>query len=471
MLSWQRHFLHFMGFLAGMGGFLSACAVMAEPALVMDVASGDVLYEEQATDAWYPASLTKLMTIYVALSAVREGKIALDTPLVVSVRAASQMPSKMGFAPGTQVTLDNALKMLMVKSANDMAVTIAEGISGSVEAFAEDMNAAAASLGMRQSHFVNPNGLHDLAHVSSARDLAQIARALYLTFPEYARVYGIGSLRLGDEFIPTHNMLLGRYPGADGMKTGFTCASGFNLVASAERSGHRYIAVVLGAPSVAQREVKTAILLDRAFAGIDHPRGGLNGLFSQSTKAATAAPDLRNLVCKRRAFAMARFQAQLEALQAPLANQSSSFVADNALFPTAQNPAQQAGLMARKLMASVTAFEPVAVYVGAPAGYSGPLAQARPPHSPVGTEPAPVVAEANPPKPDVATPPTKGQEPSKVVRRGKAAAQTHAKSIAKAAHETRKVAHKIAKSTGKSTGDDDNAARAAKAKSAHNNSD
>jgi D-alanyl-D-alanine carboxypeptidase len=462
MFSWQSHCLHIMGFLAGMGGFLAAFAAMAEPALVMDVASGDVLYEEQAADAWYPASLTKLMTIYVALSAVREGKIALDTPLVVSARATSQAPSKMGFAPGTQVTLDNALKMLMVKSANDMAVTIAEGVSGSVEAFADDMNATAASLGMRQSHFVNPNGLHDPAHVSSARDLAQIARALYLTFPEYAAVYRIGTLRLGDELILTHNMLLGRYPGADGMKTGFVCASGFNLVASAERSGHRYIAVVLGAPSVAQREVKTAILFDRAFAGIDRPRGGLGSLFSQSSKAATSAPDLRNLVCKRRAFAVARFQAQLEALQAPLANQSSSFVADNALFVTAQNPAQQAGLMARKFMASVPAFEPVAVNIGALPGYNGPLAQARPPHSPVGTEPPPVTAEANPPKPDAAAPPTKQQD-----RHGKAAAQTHAKLIAKAAHETKKVAHKVAKTTG----DDDGAARPAKPKSVHANSD
>ena len=354
---WRKCFLRALGILAGIGGFLAACAAMAEPALVMDMASGDVLYEDQATDAWYPASLTKLMTMYVALSAVRAHKIALDTPLVVSARATSQGPSKMGFAPGTQVTLENAFKMLMVKSANDMAVTIAEGVSGSVEAFAEDMNAAAASLGMRQSHFVNPNGLHDPAHVSSAWDLALLARALYLTFPEYAGVYGIGSLRLGDELIPNHNMLLGRYPGADGMKTGFTCASGFNLVASAERSGHRYIAVVLGAPSVAQREVKTAILLDRAIAGIDRPRGGFGALFSQSSKAAATAPDLRNSVCKRRSFAMARFQAQLEALQAPLANQSSSFVADNALFVTAKNPAQQASLMARKIKATLPSFK------------------------------------------------------------------------------------------------------------------
>jgi D-alanyl-D-alanine carboxypeptidase len=467
---WSKSLLLAAGVSASAGGFLAATRAVAEPALVMDVASGEVLYEEQAADAWYPASLTKLMTLYVALSAVRDHKIALDTPLVVSARAASQAPSKMGFTPGTQVTLDNALKMLMVKSANDMAVTIAEGVSGSVEAFAQDMNATAAALGMRQSHFVNPNGLPDAAHVSSAGDLAQVARALYVNFPEFAGIYRIGALQLGDELIPTHNTLLGRYSGADGMKTGFTCSAGFNLVASAERSGHRYIAVVLGAPSVAQRMVKAAILLDRAFAGIDRPHEGF-ALFPQANRpaaaASTTAPDLRNLVCKRRSFAVARFQAQLATLQAPLATQSSSFVADNALFEPAANPALQANAMARKVMAAVPSFEPVPVNVGAPVGYAGLIAQARPPHSPVGTEPPP---ETTPPKPEVVAAPVKGPDlhgkpaADKRARRIAAHAKSsdedddtapvkvRAKASAKAAHEVGKVAHnKPVKTAGKTT--------------------
>ncbi len=148
------------------------------------------------------------------------------------------------------MTLGNALEMLIVKSANDIAITIAEGIAGSVEAFAEDMNATAAQLGMQQSHFVNPNGLHNPEHVSSARDLAVAGAGDLCQFSAIsADLFGIGALRLGDEIIPTHNNLLGRYPGADGMKTGFTCAAGFNLVASAERGDHHYIAVVLGAPT------------------------------------------------------------------------------------------------------------------------------------------------------------------------------------------------------------------------------
>src|ERR1700691_1649648 len=135
---------------------LGAASVQATPYLVVDADSGQVLMENEATAQWYPASLTKLMTVYVALDAVRSGKLTLDTPLVMSVRAARMPPSKMGFRPGTEVTLDNALKMLMVKSPNDVAVMVAEGVSGSVEAFANDMNAAGQRPGLPETHFVNP---------------------------------------------------------------------------------------------------------------------------------------------------------------------------------------------------------------------------------------------------------------------------------------------------------------------------
>ena len=139
------HAVASLGFIAAAILLAVAGRAAATPSLVIDVATGDVLYENEATQPWYPASLTKLMTVYVALSAVRDHQISLDTPLVVSRRAASMPPSKMGFRPGTEVTLGNALKMLMVKSPNDIAITIAEGIAGSVEAFADDMNDAAAA--------------------------------------------------------------------------------------------------------------------------------------------------------------------------------------------------------------------------------------------------------------------------------------------------------------------------------------
>ena len=252
---------------------LGAASAQATPYLVVDADSDQVLMENEATAPWYPASLTKLMTVYVALDAVRNGKLTLDTPLIMSARAARMPPSKMGFRPGTEVTLDNALKMLMVKSPNDVAVMVAEGVSGSVEAFADDMNAAAQRLGMHESHFVNPNGLHNPAHVSSARDMAIVARALLHEFPDHADLFSIGALQLGKQYIPNHNGLLGRYPGADGMKTGFTCPAGFNVVASANHSGRRLIVVVLGAPTARSRNQEAANLFDRGFA-----MGGGNAL-------------------------------------------------------------------------------------------------------------------------------------------------------------------------------------------------
>src|ERR1039457_4328568 len=161
----------------------------AEAQLLIEASTGKVLHAENATYPWYPASVTKLMTAYTTLRAIKEGRVAFDTLLMVSRNAAAQQPTKMGFKVGTGVTLDNALKMLMVKSANDMAVVIAEGVAGSVEAFADDMNETARSLGLTQSHFVNPNGLPNPEHVSSARDLAILARALYLSFPEQAGLF------------------------------------------------------------------------------------------------------------------------------------------------------------------------------------------------------------------------------------------------------------------------------------------
>jgi D-alanyl-D-alanine carboxypeptidase len=283
--------------MIGLAAMLAIGAVSAQatPYLVADADSGQVLMENEATAQWYPASLTKLMTVYVALDAVRSGKLTLDTPLVMSVRAARMPPSKMGFRPGTEVTLDNALKMLMVKSPNDIAVMVAEGVSGSVEAFAGDMNAAGQRLGLQESHFVNPNGLHDPAHVSSARDMAMIARALLREFPDHADLFSIGALQLGNQYIANHNGLLGRYPGADGMKTGFTCPAGFNVVASANHSGRRLIVVVLGAPTARSRNQEAADLFDRGFA-----MGGGNGSLESLPPSSSGAPNMRADVCLRR---------------------------------------------------------------------------------------------------------------------------------------------------------------------------
>jgi D-alanyl-D-alanine carboxypeptidase len=268
----------------------------AAPALVVELSSGRVIHAEEATRPWYPASLTKLMTAYVALDAVRRGKITLRTPMRVSRRAYRMAPSKMGFKPGSEITLESALKIIMVKSANDVSVTIAEGISGSVEAFAAQMNATARSLGMYESHFVNPNGLHNPGHISSARDMAILARALFLHFPEQHELYGIGAIRVGRRVMRNHNGLIGRYPGANGMKTGYVCASGFNVVASATRYGKTIIAVVMGSPSSTVRTFQAMALLDKGFANSGYSSSQLEGL---SRSAYRAPPNMRSEICNR----------------------------------------------------------------------------------------------------------------------------------------------------------------------------
>src|SRR5690349_18423819 len=254
-----------LGLTAGVLSLAGAGQAKAEAQLLIEAATGKVLHAENATYPWYPASVTKLMTAYTTLRAIKDGRIALNTLLTVSRNAAAQQPTKMGFKVGTTVTIDNAVKMLMVKSANDMAVAIAEGVGGSIEGFADLMNANAKKLGMTQSNFVNPNGLPADNHVTSARDLGILARALITEFPQYDSYWHIHSIRYGNRIIHNYNKLLDRYPGADGMKTGFICASGYNLVASATRNGHRLIAVVLGAWGGGVRAQQAADLLERGF--------------------------------------------------------------------------------------------------------------------------------------------------------------------------------------------------------------
>ena len=256
-------------------GLVAACVLalgyasraQAEAQLLIEASTGKVLHAENATYPWYPASVTKLMTAYTTLRAIKDGRLSFNTLLTVSRNAASMPPTHMGLRPGTRVTVDNALKMLMVKSANDMAVAIAEGVGGSIEGFADMMNANARRLGMTQSNFVNPNGLPAENHVTSARDLGILARALIREFPEDDSYWHIHSIRYGNRVMHNYNSLIDRYPGADGMKTGFICASGYNVVASATRNGRRLIAIVLGAYSGAVRSQKAAQLLERGFNG------------------------------------------------------------------------------------------------------------------------------------------------------------------------------------------------------------
>jgi D-alanyl-D-alanine carboxypeptidase len=270
----------------------------AEALLVVEADTGKVLQADNATYPWYPASVTKMMTAYVTLKAVKDGRLQLDSLLTVSPVASSQSPSKMGFRPGIQVTVENALAMMMVKSANDMAVVLAEGVGGSIDGFSAQMNQAAQRLGMTQTSYVNPNGLPADGQITSARDLAILARAIIHDLPEYEYFYHIPAIRFGRKVTNNFNHLIGRYPGADGFKTGFICASGYNLVGSATHNGKRLIAVVLGSSSGHMRAIRAAQLLERGFANnaLSWLRPSL-GTVDNLVPIDASPPNLRDEMC------------------------------------------------------------------------------------------------------------------------------------------------------------------------------
>lgn len=252
--------------------FLSAQAFGLRPAaaeigswLVFDLKSGRVLSQSGAYRPWYPASLTKLMTAYVTFSAIRAGRLKLTSPVVVSQNARNEPPSKMGFPVGTVMTIDAALKMVIVKSANDIAVALGEAVAGGEKAFVGQMNKAAREIGMRQTRWANPNGLPDNSMVTSARDLALLSRALLTKFPEYRGYYRIQAIQHGKRTLRSYNPLLGRIKGVNGMKTGYICNSGYNLIASATRGGRTIVAVILGARSGLERAVVAKHLVEGGF--------------------------------------------------------------------------------------------------------------------------------------------------------------------------------------------------------------
>lgn len=286
----------------------------AGPALVFDADTGRVIYEEEATRPWQPASLAKLMTAYLVFSALKEGRLALNTEIGITPRAFSQPPTRFGLAVGKSVAVDLAVRALIIKSANDFAVALAEAVSGSEEDFVADMNAAAKKLGMTQTRFINPNGLPALIQVAtpapeapaaqpaadqkgeqpakaaeppqppapvfhsapvadqartSARDMGLLAQALHKEFPEFFPMFSDDEVEIGKRKAHTHNALLKAFEGADGMKTGFTCGAGYNIVASASRNGRRIIAVVLGEPTGLSRTARAEHLIDHGFEVAD----------------------------------------------------------------------------------------------------------------------------------------------------------------------------------------------------------
>ena len=257
--------LMFVMVMAALAPLASRAAPYA--AMVMDARTGEVLHSRNADTRLHPASLTKMMTLYLAFQAIENGEISLDTEVTITPLAANEPPSKLGLRAGQTIRLRYLIRAAAVKSANDAATAIGIALEGSEAAFARRMNRAAAAMGMTRTTFRNAHGLTEAGHLSTARDMTILGRHVIYDFPQY---YNLFSRRTADAGIATvshtNRRFLDAYRGADGIKTGYTRAAGFNLVASAERGNERIIATMFGGSSTAARNARVAELLDMGFA-------------------------------------------------------------------------------------------------------------------------------------------------------------------------------------------------------------
>ncbi len=259
-------------------GLLTAFTMLlmaASPALaekyasfVIDLDDNKVLHSRNADAPRYPASLTKVMTLYMVFDALKSGELMLSDKLTVSSHAASQQPSKLGLKPGATIKVEDAIRALVTKSANDIAVVIGERLGGSESRFAALMTAKARQLGLQNTRFRNASGLHNSRQISTARDMAKLGEAIFVHHAEYYDYFAIEEFAYAKRPYRNHNKLLGKVKGVDGIKTGYTRASGYNLLASAERDGRRVIAVMLGGSSSRSRNDHVTALLEAAFATI-----------------------------------------------------------------------------------------------------------------------------------------------------------------------------------------------------------
>lgn len=262
------------------GVIVAACVVgMASPAaaqseryaaFVMDARTNEVLLEDQANEARYPASLTKMMTLYMLFEAIERGDLSMDTRLTASRNASRQPPSRLGLrcprrAACDSITVDQAIRALVVQSANDVATMVAERLGGTEARFSANMTARARELGMTETRFANASGLPDTRHRTTAHDMAILAQALWRDFPEHYHVFTTPSFAWRRGSARSHNRLIGQVEGVDGIKTGYTRASGFNLATMAERNGRRVIVVVLGGETAASRDAQVAYLVEGAY--------------------------------------------------------------------------------------------------------------------------------------------------------------------------------------------------------------
>ncbi len=339
--------------------------------VLVDAKSGAVLDQKNATRKWYPASLTKLMTAYVTFKAIREGRLTLNSAVVQSKNSISEPPSKMGFKVGTRFTVDTALKIILIKSANDVAVALGEAVAGSEAGFIDMMNAEAARLGMTGTRFTNPHGLPDNRQVTTARDMAILAMALRRDFPEARKIYKHPGIRFGKKTLRSANReFLLRVPGANGMKTGYICNSGYNVAASVTRRGRTLIAVILGAASGLERTAFARQLFDKGF------RMGGRGQKVASLKGSSGNPPADGY-CRRNKSPgakgyMARFDTDNKTGGGLLffanAGKGKEKEVDEAGFTLSNGKPDWAKILDRTLGPRRVAYKPIQVGLGNPTG-------------------------------------------------------------------------------------------------------
>lgn len=287
-----------------------ADAKPAFSAITVDARTGKVISSVDADGVRHPASLTKMMTLYVLFQEMEAGRLSLSSPITISARAAGMAPSKLGVKPGTKITVETAIKALVVKSANDVAAAVGENIAGSESAFADRMTRVARSIGMNKTTFRNASGLPNSGQVTTARDMATLGLRLQRDFPQYYPYFRTMAFSYAGKTVKTHNRLLGKFQGTDGIKTGYIAASGFNLVTSAKRGQKRLVGVVMGGTSGASRDAYMRKMLDKNFPkGTD---GNTIAALAGSSKGAVVMAEAKDQQPDTGAMAAAAKNASIE---------------------------------------------------------------------------------------------------------------------------------------------------------------
>jgi D-alanyl-D-alanine carboxypeptidase len=316
-------------------------AVDRYASIVMDAETGYVLSERNADKQLHPASLTKMMTLYMTFDAIRQGKLSKNTRLPVSKFAASQDPSKLNLKAGGSIRVEDAILALVTKSANDAATVLAEGVGGSQSRFATLMTQKARQLGMTRTRFINASGLHHPAQISSARDMARLSQALLRDFPREYKYFSTNNFSYAGHNYHNHNRLMSSYQGMDGIKTGYINASGYNLAASAVRGNRRLIGVVFGGRTTATRNAEMARLLDAGFEKARNPTIARNIQNSAKTGTQTAATTPATSNTTKAVIAAATSQ-QVNIAQARRANDNAPEFNALALVPVEQGDTEDA---------------------------------------------------------------------------------------------------------------------------------